>query len=71
LEAFLKYSPTPRDLFNPPPQAFVYNNQEQIEALEGVVREIYSDSYDERRAVLLNILQILKEHDEHVFEGVR
>jgi hypothetical protein len=67
----MKYSPTPRDLFNPPPQALTFNNKERIEALSDVVQETYPDYYDESRRILLGIFEILLEHDEHVFEGVR
>lgn len=67
----MKYIPTPRDLFNPPPQATVFNNQNHLEDLADRVLEIYPDVYDERQAFLLSILDILREHDEHVFEGVR
>jgi hypothetical protein len=67
----MKYSPTPRDLFNPPPQALTFNNQSVLRHLENLVIEVYSDHYDERQQILLRILDILREHDEHVFEGVR
>jgi hypothetical protein len=66
----MRYTPTPRDLFNPPPQAHVFNNQNEIEELAVMIQAIYPSYYDDRQAVLLRILNILKEHDEHVFRGI-
>jgi hypothetical protein len=71
MEDLLKYVPTPRDLFNPPPQARVFNNQIQIEELAEAVQQVYPDGYDERQQILLRVLEIIREHDERVFEGVR
>jgi hypothetical protein len=67
----MKYTPTPRDLFNPPPQARTFNNTREIEEIESLIEKRYPDYYDERKFILERMLRILKEHDEHVFEGVR
>ena len=66
----MKYQPTQRDLFNPPPQDRVFHNAREIEDLINLVEEIYPSIYDSRQSVLLRILRILNEHDEHVFRGV-
>jgi hypothetical protein len=66
-----RYTPTPRDLFNPPPQARVFSNRRQIERCVDIVREVYmKDYYDEKFELFCKILDILNEHDEHVFKGI-
>jgi len=66
----MKYKPTPRDLFNPPPQDRLFHNAREIEDLLELVEDIYPSIYDARQNVFLRILRILNEHDEHVFRGV-
>jgi hypothetical protein len=71
MEDSLKYTPTPRDLFNPPPQARAFNNEEQFNEIERLIHEIYPDCYDERQRLHLHVLFILREYDEHIFEEAR
>lgn len=62
----LKYQPTPRDLFNPPPQATEYSNLRELSELRDKVWHTYSDFYDERYQILTSMLNILEEHEEKI-----
>lgn len=66
----MKYRPTPRDLFNPPPQARVFHNAREIADLVELVEEIYPNNYNDLQGLHLRILQILNEHDDIVFRGI-
>lgn len=65
----MKYSPTPRDLFNPPPQALPDKQPSSyFDYLRGLVFEVYPDFYDESQRLLEGIVNRLEEH-ENLIKG--
>lgn len=63
----MKYNPTPRDLFNPPPQARPELNNLKI--LANLKNELWVFP-DTKVYILQTLIDILVEHDEHVY-GVK
>jgi len=65
----MKYSPTPRDLFNPPPQAEQDEGRAgYFDYLRGLVFEVYPDFYDENQRLLEGVVNTLEEH-ENLIKG--
>jgi hypothetical protein len=61
--------PTPRDLFNPPPQARVERNTCYLEEIREAIEELYV--YDTHRRVLHCIVETLADHEALLLGGER
>lgn len=63
----MKYKPTPRDLFNPPPQALFFSNIKALDDLRNKAFDFWIEScYSERDDLIRNMLQILEDHEERI-----
>lgn len=65
----LKYQPTPRDLFNPPPQAIVFGNLHTIAEIQDAINEQFPDYYDPARHLFEKLLYVIAGHE--VLIGVK
>lgn len=63
----MNFIPTPRDLFNPPPQALFLSNMEALSDLRNSVWDIYwNRGDDETRDVMMDIVRLLEDHEERL-----
>ena len=62
----LKYQPTPRDLFNPPPQAIDFGNKELFSWIREAIDEEFPDYHNPMRMLWERTIMILEEHDNVV-----
>ena len=60
----MKYRPTPRDLFNPPPQAIDFGNGYALHEIQETIDELYTDYCHPDRMLFINILQVLEDHEK-------
>jgi hypothetical protein len=61
----MKYKPTPRDLFNPPPQAHqLGSNWELLRILRETVEEAYPNFFHPVRGIFTGILDILEKYED-------
>lgn len=64
--SIVKYKPTPRDLFNPPPQVIDFGSGGTIQALQDAIDELYPDYCDSTRLLFQNILYVLAKHEDSI-----